>query len=300
MWKKIAVLAVAVVVLASVAVGGMYYQLTSRVMGDFFDAEGVRLHYTDEGQGEPLILIHGFGANADMNWREPGITDALAQHYRVISIDNRGHGLSDKPYGAEHYGMEMVKDVARLMDHLEIDKAHIVGYSMGGFITMKFAIEYPGRCLTASPCGMGWDEMTPELQTVMDNIVVALEKGEGFKPLLDFLEIEVEVGPLGGRIGNFVVNTINDQRALADVMRGFGAFAVTREELAANTVPMLSMVGTKDPLKKGVENMEGWVPRHEFLYLEGGDHLTALRNPLYVETLLAFLAKHPAPMQEAA
>jgi pimeloyl-ACP methyl ester carboxylesterase len=247
-----------------------------------------------------VILIHGFGANADLNWREPGVHDALATDYRVIALDNRGHGLSDKPHGPEHYGQEMVDDVVRLMDHLEIQKAHIIGYSMGGFITMKMLTQHPERFLSAAPCGMGWDEPTAETRALMKEISEALERGDGFKPLLDFLEIEVEVGPFGNLMGNWIINNLNDPQALADAMRSFEELTVPRADIEVNTVPLLSLVGTKDPLKRGVEKMAGWVPHHEYHYLEGADHLSALKDPDFIQYLRAFLAAHtPAPSEAA-
>jgi len=96
-----------------------------------FDSNGVSIQYTVEGQGEPVVLIHGLHASTDINWRAPGIIKALAENYQVIAMDVRGHGHSGKPEQEEAYGMEMVEDVIRLLDHLKIKKAHVVGYSMG-------------------------------------------------------------------------------------------------------------------------------------------------------------------------
>src|SRR6516225_11708196 len=103
----------------------------------FFDSNGVKIRYLVEGKGEPVLLIHGFTAGIEMQWALPGIIKELAKDYRVIALDNRGHGRSDKPHDAKKYGMEMVNDAIRLMDHLKIKKAHVVGYSMGAMITSK-------------------------------------------------------------------------------------------------------------------------------------------------------------------
>src|SRR5580704_16817637 len=92
----------------------------------FFDSNGVKIHYAVEGKGEPVLLIHGFSANAQMNWGNQGIISALAKDYRVIALDNRGHGKSDKPHDPKSYGQEMVEDAVRLLDHLKIEKAHVV------------------------------------------------------------------------------------------------------------------------------------------------------------------------------
>ena len=98
----------------------------------FFDSKGVKIRYVDVGRGEPVVLIHGFSSSLDANWGAPRIIDTLAKDFRVIALDCRGHGKSDKPHDGSKYGNEMIEDVARLMDHLNIPKAHIVGYSRAG------------------------------------------------------------------------------------------------------------------------------------------------------------------------
>src|SRR5690348_2248849 len=102
-----------------------------------FDSKGVPIQFTVEGRGEPVVLIHGLGANAQINWRTPGIIRALTNGFQVIALDVRGHGGSGKPKQEDAYGIEMEEDIVRLLDHLHIKKAHLVGYSMGGMITMK-------------------------------------------------------------------------------------------------------------------------------------------------------------------
>jgi pimeloyl-ACP methyl ester carboxylesterase len=145
-----------VVVLAGL--GTLAYLLFVRVPGEYFDSNGVRIHYTVEGAGEPLILIHGLAANADLNWRRAGINALLRKDFQVIAFDCRGHGLSDKPHEKEQYGPEMVHDVTRLMDHLKIEKAHVAGYSMGGFIALELAMRYPERVRSVALCASGWKD----------------------------------------------------------------------------------------------------------------------------------------------
>jgi pimeloyl-ACP methyl ester carboxylesterase len=96
-----------------------------------FDSNGVKIAYFVQGQGEPVVLIHGWLSSAGVNWALPGISGLLAKDHQVIALDVRGHGLSDKPTKEEAYGPELVEDIVRLLDHLKIKKAHIVGYSMG-------------------------------------------------------------------------------------------------------------------------------------------------------------------------
>ena len=122
-----------------------------------FDSAGVKIAYVVAGDGEPVILIHGLYSSAAMNWELPGIFDLLAKHYRVIALDLRGHGNSDKPAGEDAYGQPMVEDITRLMDHLqEIQKAYIAGYSLGGIIVMKFMVDHPDRVIGATRWA-AWD-----------------------------------------------------------------------------------------------------------------------------------------------
>lgn len=125
-----------------------------------FDSDGTEIRYTIEGAGEPVLLIHGYRASGDLNWRLPGVNKTLAPHFQVITIDNRGHGKSGSPTD-DRYGIEMVNDSVRLLDHLGIESAHVVGYSMGGMIAIKLSVLHPERVRSAVVGGMGWYEETP-------------------------------------------------------------------------------------------------------------------------------------------
>ena len=127
----------------------------SKLSEHFFDSDGTKIHYLTAGEGEPVILIHGFTGSAWSNWVEPGVFGTLAKSFRVIAIDVRGHGKSDKHYDPAAYGTLMAQDVLNLMDHLEIDKAHVGGYSMGGFLTMKLIAMEPSRFESAIVAGAG-------------------------------------------------------------------------------------------------------------------------------------------------
>ena len=91
------------------------------VAAEEFDSKGVKIHYAVEGKGEPVVLIHGLTSSAVMNWELPGTVRLLSSKYQVIAFDCRGHGQSGKPTGEDQYGVEMVEDVMRLLDHLKIE-----------------------------------------------------------------------------------------------------------------------------------------------------------------------------------
>ncbi len=114
-----------------------------------FDSSGVRIRYVDKGTGHPIVLLHGKGNNLDAAWIRTGVLANLAKDHRVIAMDLRGHGKSGKPHDPEAYGEEMGRDVVRLLDHLQIRRAHILGYSMGGGVNAKLLTTHPDRYFTA-------------------------------------------------------------------------------------------------------------------------------------------------------
>jgi pimeloyl-ACP methyl ester carboxylesterase len=116
---------------------------------NFFDSNGVRIRYVDRGAGEPVVLIHGGGSTLE-SWVDSGVLPNLAKDYRVIALDARGFGKSGKPHDVKAYGPEMGLDVIRLLDHLGIQRAHVVGYSMGAHITAQLLTTHPQRFLTAN------------------------------------------------------------------------------------------------------------------------------------------------------
>ena len=180
-----------------------------------FLSNGVKIHYEIAGQGEPVILIHGLYSSARMNWDMPGVTAALAKNFQVIALDNRGHGQSDKPTGEDQYGAEMAEDIVRLMDHLHIQKARVVGYSLGGMITMKLLTLHPDRVKSAVLGGMGW-----------------LKEGG---PLQKFWNI------LPSRGGSTVPPAC---------LRGMAKLAVTEEQVKAVRVPVTLIAGDRDPCQR--------------------------------------------------
>ncbi len=122
-----------------------------------FNSDGVEIAYLDEGSGDVVLLIHGFASNVNTNWVDTGWVKTLTQAgYRVVAYDNRGHGRSEKLYGLEDYGAPiMAEDARRLLDHLEIDRAHVIGYSMGARIAAFLAIAHPARVRSLVFGGLG-------------------------------------------------------------------------------------------------------------------------------------------------
>jgi len=280
----------------------VWAKFPERVEGDYFDSGGVRIHYTDEGTGTPVVLVHGLAANIDQQWRSCGIIDALAQDYHVVALDTRGHGLSDKPHDAAQYGMNMVEDVIRLMDHLEIEKAHVVGYSMGGLITIKLLTTHTERLLSAAPCGMGWEPLTDENRAMAEEVAKALDDCEGFGPLGKKLGLDDGKPHRTKRlILKLALTFLVDNEALAAVVRAIPQLAVQEAQLRANKLPILNMVGSKDGLRPICEKLAEVTPNCEQLIIEGKDHMTTPGAPAFIERLQTFLAKHtPKPPESTS
>lgn len=265
-----------------------------RVHGVHFESSGVKLHYTDEGHGEPVILIHGLGANADLNWRVPRIVARLRKRYRVINLDARGHGLSAMPLEPHYYGNEMVEDVVRLMDHLGIAKAHVVGYSMGGFITLKLAMMHPERLLSASPCASGWGTFDGENAALFTALHESIAARGSFEPLTCRLEVGGKPPRWKIQLVDRAMGLVNNMPALGNLIYAFPEFEIPREQLEQNQVPILCIVGTKDPLKENVALLRGVLTNHEVIEIRGTDHLTTVFHPRFIRGLEQFLMRHGA------
>lgn len=159
----------------------------------YFDSRGVRIHYVVDGAGEPVVLLHGLGGGIE-TWTATGILQGLAKDHRVIALDLRGHGRSGKPHDPTSYGREMGLDVIRLLDHLRIQKAHVVGYSLGGMLLSQLLTLYPERIATATlvagPGRFGsspaseWEQRAREFEAecVSGSLIVALAPTDGPKP----------------------------------------------------------------------------------------------------------------------
>jgi len=220
-----------------------------------FQSNGVKIHYEVAGQGEPVILVHGLYSSAKMNWDLPGITAALAKHYRVIALDNRGHGQSDKPEAENAYGTEMAEDVVRLMDHLQIRQARLVGYSMGGMIAMKALTMHPERFTSVVLGGMGW-----------------LKEGT---PLQHSWEV------MGGRSGGTVPPAC---------LHGLAKLAVTEEQVKAVHVPVTMIVGERDPCRRMyVEPLVKVRPDWPEKVVAGAGHINCIGKPEFLSQLEAAL-----------
>jgi pimeloyl-ACP methyl ester carboxylesterase len=256
----------------------------------FFDSGGVKIHYHVEGKGEPVLLIHGFPTNARLQWMTSGVFKALARDHRVIAMDVRGLGESGKPSDPKKYGTEMVEDAVRLLDHLKIDKAHVVGYSMGALITGKLLETHPDRLLSATLGGTGVFPEGGKLTPNLENLAQSLEEGKGISSAL------MSMTPPGKKPSAATVREVNRMTAgdngkvLAAVVRSWTTLGVSRDKLEANKVPTLALIGTADPMKEGFDFMKEGMAKLKIVTIEGATHISAPSNPKFISSLRSFLA----------
>jgi pimeloyl-ACP methyl ester carboxylesterase len=247
-----------------------------------FNHGDVQIAFLDEGEGEPIVLVHGFASSKEVNWVQPGWFSTLTRAgRRVIALDDRGHGQSSKLYDpADYHSDLMAEDVRALLDHLSIDRADIMGYSMGARITSFLALRHPARVRSVILGGLG--SKLVDGVGLPEEIAVALEA-----PSLDNV-----TDPLGRMFRAFADQTKSDHRALAACIRG-SRQVMTREEVAQIKMPVLIAVGTKDEIAGSPEELAALMPDARALAITGRDHMLAVGDKIFKAGVLDFLTGRP-------
>lgn len=247
-----------------------------------FHHDGVETAFLDEGEGEPVVLVHGFASNKEVNWVQPGWVAALTDAgYRAIAPDLRGHGASTKLHDRADYGIDkMGDDVVALMDHLGIARADVLGYSMGGRIVGYIASAYPARVRSAIIAGIG-SRLTATGGNA-ENIAAALEAPDA-SSIAD---------PRGLAFRLFAEQTNSDRQALAACMRSPDR-VITRAAAAAIRVPVLVATGSKDEIAGSGPELAALIPGAKNLDIPGRDHMRAVGDPVFKQGVLDFLAERP-------
>ncbi|MEP0518715.1 MAG: alpha/beta hydrolase [Hyphomicrobiales bacterium] len=249
-----------------------------------FDHDDIQISFVDlppkEGVPEreiPVLLIHGFASSARVNWVYPSWTTTLTgAGYRVIALDNRGHGDSEKLYDpSAYYAATMAMDAKALLDHLQITQAHVMGYSMGARLTAFLALKFPERVRSAVFGGLGMGIVTGvgASQPIVDALLAE-----------DTESISDEVGK---RFRAFADATKSDRKALAACM------VSTRQTLSETEIgelqpPALVAVGSKDDISGSGEGLANLIPGAEFLDIPGRDHQLAVGDKVYKAGVLKF------------
>jgi pimeloyl-ACP methyl ester carboxylesterase len=247
-----------------------------------FTHDGLSIAYFDEGDpsGEPILLIHGFASSANVNWVYPGWLKTLGDAgYRVIALDNRGHGASDKPHDPKVYRPPaMAGDAVALLDHLGIAETHVMGYSMGARISAFLTLAHPDRVRSLILGGLGigmvtgvgdWDPIADALNaTSLD--VVTHERGRMFRAFAD--------------------QTKSDRKALAACI-STSRDLLSIEDMGRIDVPVLIAVGTKDDIAGSPQELAALIPDAVALDIPGRDHMLAVGDRAFKKAALEFLAK---------
>jgi pimeloyl-ACP methyl ester carboxylesterase len=245
-----------------------------------FAHDGVDIAFFDEGKGDPIVLVHGFASNKETNWIVPGWVSALkGAGRRAIALDNRGHGASTKFYDPADYALaKMGGDVVALMDHLKIDRADVLGYSMGARITGQVASAYGARVRSAILGGIG---------------IRLVEGGGNAEVIAKALEApsRAEVrDPLALGFRVFAEQTRSDLKALAACMR-VPARTITREAAASIRVPVLVATGTTDDIAGKGPPLAALIPGAEVLDIPDRDHMRSVGDPVFKQGVIDFLAR---------
>jgi pimeloyl-ACP methyl ester carboxylesterase len=244
-----------------------------------FNSAGVEIAFEDEGQGAPVLLIHGFVSNRRVNWQATGWTKTLQDAgYRVIAFDNRGHGESEKLYDPQHYSASlMAEDAARLLDHLGITQAAVMGYSMGARVAAFLTLQQPQKVSRVIFAGLA--------ERMVLGVPGAEEIAEGL-----LAEKPQDVVGAGARAFRaFAESTKSDRRALAACIRS-SRVKLKPEALAKITCPVLVVAGELDDIAGAVQPLVDMIPGAKGVVLPNRNHMNAVGDSGYKKAVLAFLA----------
>jgi pimeloyl-ACP methyl ester carboxylesterase len=248
-----------------------------------FHNGAVEIAYLDEGDGDPIVLVHGFASSKNVNWVYPTwVSDLKKDGRRVIALDNRGHGDSAKLYDPAQYEIAvMADDVIALMDHLELARADVMGYSLGSRMTAILALKKPERLRSAILGGIGIGVI--EGGGPGENVALALEA-----PSLDDV-----TDPVGRTFRAFADQTRSDRRALAACLRGSRRLMTRDEAAAISGVPVLIAVGSNDEIAGSAEKLGRIIPGSEVLDIPNRDHMRAVGDKVYKSGVTDFLSRRP-------
>ena len=243
-----------------------------------FTSDGVDIAYADAGVGDPILLLHGFASNAKTNWIDPGWVATLVDAgYRVVTYDARGHGQSGKPHRPEDYAQpHMPEDARRLLDHLGIKQAHVMGYSMGARMTAFLALRHPDRVRSAIFGGLGI------------NMVRGLGGTQEIADGLEAASASAIADPVARTFRAFAEHNGSDLKALAACMRSARA-VLTAQMVGQIGCPVLVVVGTTDTIGGSAQELADLIPGAQAVAVERRDHMRTVGDRAYKDAVVAFL-----------
>lgn len=252
-----------------------------------FLSDGVRLAYIDvaptgDDLGEPILLVHGFASTHAVNWVFPHWVKLLTQSgRRVIAFDNRGHGRSDKLYDPEAYRLPVLAaDALALLDHLGLERADVMGYSMGARIAAFLAKSHPRRTRSIILGGLG------------SHLVDGAGLPEGIAEAMEAPAADELTDPTQKMFRSFAEATKSDLKALAACIRG-ARQTLSEAEIGAIAVPALVAIGTKDKIAGDAHRLAAMFPAARAVDIPGRDHNLAVGDKVYKQSVVEFLQQRP-------
>lgn len=244
-----------------------------------FNSGGVEIAYDVAGDGDPVLLIHGFASSSQVNWKDTGwVKTLVTAGHRVITIDNRGHGQSEKLYDPSQYTATlMAEDARRLLDHLGIARADVMGYSMGARITAFLTLAHPERVRRAVFGGLA------------SRMITGFSNSEEIAGGLEAQSVDDVTDPAARAFRIFAEMTRSDLRALAACMKS-SRMRIKAEALAKITVPVLIVAGDKDDTAGDIQTLVDVIPGSRGVSLPGRNHMNAVGDRGYKEAVVGFLA----------
>ncbi len=248
---------------------------------------GAEIAFSDQGSGDGVILVHGFAASAQENWGKSGWISMLTRaRRRVVAVDLRGHGASTKFHQPADYSFaSMAGDVLAVVEHLQIKKPDLIGFSLGARVVLELLRTRGDRFLLGVLAGVGDYLVNPREERDASLLAGAMEAASA----------DAVSDDMAKRFRLFAEGQGQDLKALAACSRGFGASAQpwTREVLGAIKNEMLVVAGSGDDLAGPPEPLAGYFPNAKAKRIPGCGHMDCLTQPMFKAAVMDFLAGVP-------
>lgn len=253
----------------------------------FFSVDGQRIRFREVGRGEVVVLLHGRAGTLEA-WAG-GLADSLSPEFRVIAVDLRGHGQSSKPESPALYGPAMARDVVALLDHLQIRRAHLVGFSLGAVVTAYIAANFPARVRTASLLAGPFYVDSAATAHATASWIAEMESGSGFREVFR----RRGMSDSAAAAASARMLAVSTPAALVAMTRAMGNLMLDSARVRTLGVPVLVAVGTADELLENSRRYAAWWPGSRLIEVPGIGHGGIIRQPAIVRVVRERLRAGP-------